>query len=102
MFSGRSRDVGFLNFGVASDFFFSCFLEAFLDVFCEVVVTGFFLCPSSGLLMSVTCSSGGESGGSAIGNGTLMKLSETSIVVSSMVVMISRSRNDFGLDAVGL
>ena len=52
--------------------------------------------------MSVTCFSGGETGGSAIGNVTLMKLSETSIAVSFMVVMISQSRNGFGLDAVGL
>ena len=82
---------GFLNFGVATDFFLSCFLETFFDVVHEEVGTAFFLCPSSGFLMAVTCFGGGESGGLAIGKGTLMKLSETSIEDSSMVVMISWS-----------
>ena len=49
--------------------------------------------------MPVTCFGGDESGGLAIGKGTLMKLS---IEDSSMVVMISQSRNGFGLDAEGL
>ena len=52
--------------------------------------------------MSVTCFGSGVSGGSAIGNVILMKLSETSFAVTSMVVMISQSQNGFGLDAVGL
>ena len=87
---------------LASDFFLSCFLETFFNVVHEEVGTAFFLCPSSGFLIAVTCFSGGESGGLAIGKGTLMKLSETSIEDSSMVVMISQSRNGFGLDTKGL
>ena len=94
-----SLDCDFLNFGLSDSNFFCCALEALFEVVHDVVTASSsdFLLALADLCAIGTGFSSGDSGGSANGKGTEITLSDFSASPSSIVEIMKRSRNGFGL-----